>query len=73
MSAAARIRVLVAEHITGDVMGQLSTSGATVQGLESTNGSAVIVASLPVEVLPRFEKWLQSFTNGNGSLERLPE
>ena len=69
MSAQTKIRVVVAEHIIGDVMGQLSASGATLEGLDSVSGRMVILASTPAEALAPFEQWLHRLTNGDGRVE----
>ena len=69
MSAETKIRVVVPEHITGDVMGRLSSSGASLDGFESSNGRAVIRATASPEALSQFEQWLRRFTNGEGSVE----
>jgi elongation factor G len=60
------IRVTVPEANMGDVLGDLNTRRARVQGMESERGKSVVTASVPLAEIQRYTTDLRSFTGGRG-------
>jgi elongation factor G len=60
------IRVTVPETNMGDVLGDLNTRRARVQGMESERGKSVVTASVPLAEIQRYTTDLRSFTGGRG-------
>lgn len=50
----------------GDVMGDLNTRRARVQGMESERGKSIITAAVPLAEIQRYATDLRSITGGRG-------
>ncbi|MFC1941249.1 elongation factor G [Chloroflexota bacterium] len=61
------ITVSVPEDYTGDIIGDLNTKRAQVQGMNPENGSNVIQAQVPLAEILRYAIDLKSITQGRGS------
>ena len=68
-----RMRVVVPEHNMGDVLGDLNTRRARVQGMDQDGGKSTITAEVPMAEVQRYATDLRSITGGRGvySLEFL--
>lgn len=60
------VRVVVPEANMGDVLGDLNTRRARVQGMESERGRSVVTAKVPLAEIQRYTTDLRSFTGGRG-------
>ena len=60
------LEVLVPENYTGDVMGDLNTRRARIQGIETEGVFQRIVAQAPEAELYRYSTILRSLTQGRG-------
>ncbi|MCX6026062.1 MAG: elongation factor G [Chloroflexi bacterium] len=60
------VRVVVPEANMGDVMGDLNTRRARVQGMESERGKSIITAAVPLAEMQRYATDLRSITGGHG-------
>jgi elongation factor G len=60
------VRVVVPEANMGDVMGDLNTRRARVQGMESERGKSIITAAVPLAEIQRYATDLRSITGGRG-------
>lgn len=60
------IRVIVPEANMGDVLGDLNTRRARVQGMESEYGRSVVTAQVPLAEIQRYTNDLRSITGGRG-------
>ncbi len=60
------VRVVVPEANMGDVMGDLNTRRARVQGVESERGKSIITAAVPLAEIQRYATDLRSITGGHG-------
>ena len=61
------ITVSVPEDYTGDIIGDLNTKRAQVQGMNPENGTNVIEAQVPLAEVLRYAIDLKSITQGRGS------
>ncbi len=61
------IRVTVPEDFTGDIVGDLNTKRARVQGMNPEDGNNVIEAQVPLAEVLRYAIDLKSITQGRGS------
>ena len=61
------IEILVPTDKTGDVMGDLQTRRAMIEGMSSDNGLEVITARVPLAEMYRYSTTLSSLTNGRAS------
>ncbi len=61
------IKVTVPEDYTGDIIGDLNTKRARVQGMNPQNGINVIEAQVPLAEVLRYAIDLKSITQGRGS------
>ncbi len=68
-----RLRVVVPEHNMGDVLGDLNTRRARVQGMDQEAGKSIISGEVPLAEVQRYATDLRSITGGRGvySLEFL--
>ena len=64
-----RITVTVPEEYTGDVMGDLNTKRARVQGMDQQAGKSIITALAPQAEMQRYATDLRSLTQGRGLFE----
>jgi len=61
------IRVTVPEEFTGDIVGDLNTKRARVQGMNPEGGVNIIDAQVPLAEILRYAIDLKSMTQGRGS------
>jgi elongation factor G len=60
------IKVTVPESNMGDVLGDLNTRRARVQGMDNENGKSIINAAIPLAEIQRYTTDLRSITGGRG-------
>jgi elongation factor G len=60
------VRVTVPEANMGDILGDLNTRRARVQGMDSEKGRSVITAQVPLAEMQRYTTDLRSITGGRG-------
>jgi len=60
------VRVMVPEANMGDVLGDLNTRRARVQGMETDRGRSVVTAQVPLAEIRRYTTDLRSMTGGRG-------
>ncbi len=60
------VRVIVPEANMGDVLGDMNTRRARVQGMETERGKSVVTAQVPLAEMLRYATELRSFTGGRG-------
>ena len=60
------IRIVVPDSNMGDVMGDLSSRRAQIQGTDSQGGKSIITALVPLAEVQRYSNDLRSFTQGRG-------
>ncbi|MGD1996074.1 MAG: elongation factor G [Anaerolineae bacterium] len=60
------VTVTVPEEYTGDVMGDLNTKRARVQGMEQQSGKTTVTALAPLAEMQRYATELRSLTQGRG-------
>ena len=61
------IRITVPESFTGDIIGDLNTKRAQVQGMNPGGGINIIEAQVPLAEILRYAIDLKSMTQGRGS------
>lgn len=61
-----RVAITIPEEYTGDIMGDLNTKRAQVQGMDQSGGKTVITALAPLAELLRYATDLRSLTQGRG-------
>ncbi len=61
-----RLRVVVPENNMGDVLGDLNTRRARVQGMDQDFGKSIITAEVPLAEVQRYATDLRSITGGHG-------
>lgn len=60
------VRIVVPEANMGDIMGDLNTRRARVQGMDTEKGRSVVTASVPLAEMLRYTTDLRSMTGGRG-------
>jgi elongation factor G len=60
------IRVVVPETNMGDILGDLNTRRARVQGMDSERGRSVVTAQVPLAEVLRYTTDIRSMTGGRG-------
>ena len=60
------VRITVPEANMGDVLGDLNTRRARVQGMDSDKGRSVVTAQVPLAEIQRYTTDLRSITGGRG-------
>jgi elongation factor G len=60
------IKVIVPEANMGDVLGDLNTRRARVQGMDTEHGKSVVNATIPLAEIQRYTTDLRSITGGRG-------
>ncbi|HET7011838.1 MAG TPA: elongation factor G [Anaerolineales bacterium] len=60
------VRITVPEESMGDVLGDLNTRRARVQGMETERGRSVVTAQVPHAEMLRYTSELRSITGGRG-------
>ncbi|MEE9617447.1 MAG: elongation factor G [Anaerolineae bacterium] len=61
-----RVVITVPEEYTGDIMGDLNTKRARVQGMGQRSGKSIITALAPLAEMQRYATDLRSLTQGRG-------
>ncbi len=64
-----KVRIIVPEANMGDVLGDLNTRRARVQGMDTEKGRSVITAEVPLAEMLRYTTDLRSLTGGRGVFE----
>ncbi|HUF38535.1 MAG TPA: elongation factor G [Anaerolineales bacterium] len=60
------VRVVVPEANMGDIMGDLNTRRARVQGMDTEKGRSIVTAHVPLAEMLRYTTDLRSMTGGRG-------
>jgi elongation factor G len=60
------VTITIPEEYTGDIMGDLNTKRARVQGMDQRGGKSVITALVPLAEMQRYATDLRSLTQGRG-------
>jgi elongation factor G len=60
------VRITVPEANMGDIMGDLNTRRARVQGMDSEKGRSIITVQVPLAEMQRYTTDLRSMTGGRG-------
>ena len=60
------VKITVPEGNMGDVMGDLNTRRARIQGMETEHGRSVVSATVPLAEMLRYTTTLRSITGGRG-------
>jgi elongation factor G len=60
------VRIIVPESNMGDVLSDLNTRRARVQGMETERGKSVVTAQVPLAEMLRYTTELRSITGGRG-------
>jgi elongation factor G len=61
-----QVRITVPEGNMGDVLGDLNTRRARVQGMDTDRGRSVVTAQVPLAEMQRYTTDLRSITGGRG-------
>jgi elongation factor G len=62
-----KVQVTVPESNMGDILGDLNTRRARVQGMDTARGRSVISATVPLAEMQRYTTDLRSMTGGRGA------
>lgn len=60
------VKITVPESAMGDIMGDLNTRRARIQGMETQKGRSVVTANVPLAEMLRYTTTLRSMTGGRG-------
>ncbi len=60
------VRIVVPEANMGDILGDLNTRRARVQGMDNERGRSVVTATVPLAEMQRYTTDLRSMTGGRG-------
>jgi elongation factor G len=60
------VRITVPESAMGDIMGDLNTRRARIQGMETQKGHSIVTALVPLAEMLRYTTTLRSMTGGRG-------
>jgi elongation factor G len=60
------VRIVVPESNMGDILGDLNTRRARVQGMDTEKGRSVVTAQVPLAEMQRYTTDLRSITGGRG-------
>jgi elongation factor G len=60
------VRIVVPEANMGDVLGDLNTRRARVQGMDNEHGKSIVTATVPLAEMQRYTTDLRSITGGRG-------
>ncbi len=63
------VKITVPEEHMGDVLGDLNTRRARVQGMETDRGNSIVTATVPLVEMLRYTTQLRSITGGRGFFE----
>ncbi len=61
-----RAKVTVPEEYTGDIIGDLNTKRAQVQGMDQQTGKSIVTVLVPLAEMQRYATDLRSLTQGRG-------
>ncbi len=61
------VKITVPEDHMGDVMGDLNTRRARIQGMETEHGNSIVSANIPLAEMLRYTTTLRSITGGRGT------
>ncbi|MDP2966633.1 MAG: elongation factor G [Pelolinea sp.] len=61
-----KVKVIVPEENMGDILGDMNTRRAHVQGMETEKGRSIVTANLPLAEMLRYTTDLRSITGGRG-------
>ena len=64
-----KAKVTVPEENMGDILGDLNTRRARVQGMDTSSGRSVVSANVPLAEMQRYTTDLRSMTGGRGIFE----
>jgi elongation factor G len=62
-----QVRIVVPEAYMGDVLGDLNTRRARVQGMDTEKGHSIVNATVPLAEMQRYTTTLRSITGGRGT------
>ena len=60
------VKVIVPEGNMGDILGDLNTRRARIQGMNNERGKSIITANVPLAEMQRYTTDLRSMTGGRG-------
>ena len=60
------VKITVPEANMGDIMGDLNTRRARVQGMDTEKGRSIVIAQVPLAEMQRYTTDLRSMTGGRG-------
>jgi elongation factor G len=60
------VEIIVPDTNMGDVLGDLNTRRARVQGMDTAKGRSVVTAQVPLAEMQRYTTDLRSITGGRG-------
>ncbi len=60
------VKIIVPENNMGDILGDLNTKRARVQGMDTDKGRSVVTAQVPMAEMLRYTTQLRSLTGGRG-------
>lgn len=63
------VKITVPEANMGDILGDLNTRRARVQGMDTDKGRSVVTATVPLAEMQRYTTELRSMTGGRGIFE----
>jgi elongation factor G len=63
------VKITVPEYNMGDILGDLNTRRARVQGMDTDKGRSVVTAQVPLAEMLRYTTQLRSLTGGRGIFE----
>lgn len=61
-----KVQVIVPEEHMGDILGDMNTRRARVQGMETEKGRSIVNANVPLSEMLRYTTELRSITGGRG-------
>ena len=61
-----KVKVIVPEENMGDILGDMNTRRARVQGMETEKGRSIVTANVPLAEMLRYTTDLRSITGGRG-------
>ena len=63
------VKVIVPESNMGDILGDMNTRRARVQGMDTEKGRSIVTAQVPLAEMQRYTTDLRSMTGGRGIFE----
>ena len=61
-----KVRITVPEGNMGDIMGDMNSRRARIQGMDSEKGKSVVTAMVPLAEMLRYTTQLRSMSGGRG-------